>query len=157
MLGNEVTDGVTLNVLQGSTPAGKDSQNYEYVNPTGTLTNIATFENGTAGSGVGVEPSLGPIQLAIWDVNGTLPSAITYSMRDAETKYIIGLAKMYANYSVFNGNSNYMVFTTCSAQNFMEVPSVPSVPEPGTMVLFGAGALLMGLGCARRRLAKRPR
>ena len=43
-------------------------------------------------------------------------------MRDAETKYIIGLAKMYANYSVFNGNSNYMVFTTCSAQNFMEVP-----------------------------------
>jgi hypothetical protein len=155
MLGNEVADSVTLNVLQGSTPAGKDSRNYEYVNPNGTGANITTFENGTSGSGAGVKPGLGQIQLAIWDVNGTLPSGISYNMLDAETKYIIGLAVTYANYSVFNGNSNYMVFTSCSGgQNFIEVPSVP---EPGTMVLFGAGAVLMGLGCARRRLAKRPR
>ena len=29
------------------------------------------------------------------------------------------------------------------------------VPEPGTMVLFGAGGLLMALGCGRKLLAKR--
>ena len=90
-LGKEVTDIVTLNVLQGSTPSGKDSRNYEYVNPTGTY--VTKFENGTgSGSGAGVEPSLGQIQLALWDVNGHLPSGITYSMLDAETQYIIGLA-----------------------------------------------------------------
>ena len=151
-LGKEVTDIVTLNVLQGSTPSGKDSRNYEYVNPTGTY--VTKFENGTgSGSGAGVEPSLGQIQLALWDVNGHLPSGITYSMLDAETQYIIGLATTVANYSVFNGNSKYMVFTSTSGgQNFMEVPSVP---EPGTMVLFGTGALLLGLGSVRKLLARR--
>jgi hypothetical protein len=145
MLGNEVTDHVIL----GTTGTG----NSKTVTVSGNASDISKFENGTAGPPV--QPGLAQIQLAIWDVNNTLPSGITYSGLDTETKYIIGLAMTVANYSIFAGNSNYMVFTTTSGgQNFMEVPSVP---EPGTMVLFGTGALLMALGCARRRLARRPR
>jgi hypothetical protein len=151
-LGKEVTDTVTLSVVQGS--GGGDPRNNEYLNPNGTTAHIATFENGTgSGSGAGVQPSLGQIQMAIWDVNGTLPSGIGYSNLDAETQYLITQATTLANYSAFAGNSNYMVFTTNSGgQNFMEVPSVP---EPGTMVLFGTGVLLLGLGSTRKLLARR--
>jgi len=146
-LGKEVTDTVTLNVLQGTTPPLADPRNYEYLNPTGTY--ISRFENGTgSGSGAGVEPSLLQIQLALWDVNGTLPGGVSL---DAETLYLYGLATTYANYHPFAGNSSFMVFTTdCGGQNFMEV-----APEPGTMVLFGTGVLLVGLGSARKLLARR--
>jgi hypothetical protein len=57
-------------------------------------------------------------------------------------------------------NQNALIFSPCTSnQSFVGAYSdqdlINHVPEPGTMVLFGAGALLMGLGCVRRRLAKR--
>jgi hypothetical protein len=97
---------------------------------------------------------------------GTLPSGDSYStiLKDPAIAGLVTLAQTnYMNYTY----NNDQVFTYVLAanppcqtqgQSFISVtPLTPSVPEPGTMVLFGAGALLMGLGCARRRLAKRPR
>jgi hypothetical protein len=136
MLGDEVTTGVTLS----TTGTGNSKQ----VVVTGG--NVSAFE-----------ADLGPIQFALWYVMGTLPTAeaswTSVSMiTDSATKADVILAQTPANYTPFANSPNYQVFiTSTGGQNF-----IGAVPEPGTMVLFGAGALLMGLGCIRRRLAKRP-
>lgn len=130
-----------------------------------TSTNGSTINftaNGSTTTGQFISSVLGPIQDAIWYVMGTLPSGDTPTtiLKDPAISSLVTLAQnSYMNYTY----SNVQVFTpnnypNCgSGQAFISVNTLPSVPEPGTMVLFGAGALLMGLGCARRRLAKRPR
>jgi hypothetical protein len=137
-----------------------------------TSTNGSTITftaNGSTSTGQFISSVLGPIQDAIWYVMGTLPSgdSTTTILKDPTIAGLVSLAQTnYMNYTY----NNDQVFTYVLADNqswcppqtqgqsFISVtPLTPSVPEPGTMVLFGAGALLMGLGCARRRLAKRPR
>ena len=140
-----LTDAVADSVTVGTTGSGSG----KYVTLTGTGGNISNFKT-----------LLGPIQTAIWYVMGTLPSGDNWttvsSITDTATKNLVTEAQAdYTRYSY----SNVQVFTTTSGgQNFISVDSLSSsVPEPGTMVLFGAGALLMGLGCSRRLLAKRSR
>jgi hypothetical protein len=125
--------------------------------------NVAVNTSQPGASLAGFEAALGPIQMAIWYVMHTLPPQIsgwTYSdhptsanIKDSATlQDVLAAQAGYANNTW--ANNNLQVFLTTSAtggQNFISVPT----PEPGTMVLFGAGALLMGLGCVRRRLAKR--
>ena len=145
MLSDEVTRSVTLSTI------GTGNSKTVVVN--GTSTNIQLFEG-----------DLGPIQMAIWYAMQTLPSALANSwgysngtnhdfsnIKDLATQADMKLA--YAGYSAFANSPNFQVFLTADCgQNF-----IGAVPEPGTMVLFGAGALLMVLGCARRRLSRRPR
>jgi PEP-CTERM motif len=131
---------------------------------TGTGNSKAVVVNGTAGNIAAFDADLGPIQFAIWYVMGTLPStqasAWGYSgtlasgftnITDLATRADVKAAETPANYTPFANNTEYQVFvTTSGGQSF-----IGAVPEPSTMVLFGAGGLLMALGCARRRLTKR--
>ena len=132
-----------------------------------TSTNGSTINftaNGSTSTGTFISSVLGPIQDAIWYIMGTLPSADSYTtiLKDPTIAGLVTLAQTNYMKDTYN---NVQVFTYVPADNqcqtgqsYLSVtPLTPSVPEPGTMVLFGAGALLMGLGCARRRLAKRPR
>ena len=107
---------------------------------------------------------LGPIQMAIWEIMGTkpyLPNTTTQEADDLNkltANFVSDAETMYTGYSY----SNVQVFilggtSKCSGQDFISVSTLTPTPEPGTMVLFGAGALLMGLGCVRKRLARRPR
>jgi hypothetical protein len=109
--------------------------------------------------------AIDPIQTAIWYIMGTLPSqdsALAGNLHsDTRVEALVKKAQNefggynYDNVQVFN-----FVSSKCEphGQSFISVNTLTTAtPEPGTMVLFGAGALLMGLGCVRRRLAKRPR
>ena len=135
-----------------------------------TSTNGSTITftaNGSTSTGQFISSVLGPIQDAIWYVMGTLPSgdSNTTILKDPTIAGLVSLAQTnYMNYTY----NNDQVFTYVLADNqswcppqtqgqsFISVtPLTPSVPEPGTMVLFGAGALLMGLGGIRRRIARR--
>ena len=142
-----LSDAVTRSVALGTTGTG----NSKTLVVNGSSTNIQLFEG-----------DLGPIQMAIWYVMQTLPSALanswTYSngtnhdfsnISDVPTRNDVKLA--YAGYSAFANSPNFQIFqTTDGGQNF-----IGAVPEPGTMVLFGTGALLMGLGSTRKLLARR--
>jgi hypothetical protein len=114
----------------------------------------------SASTGQFISSVLGPIQDAIWYVMGTLPAGDSNILNDPVISGLVTLAQTsYLNYSY----NNVQVFTFVptkdqpTGQSFISVDTLPSVPEPGTMVLFGGGALLMGLGCMRRRMARRPR
>jgi hypothetical protein len=149
MLGDEVANTVTLSVNSSL-----------QVVPQGSTAGINAFE-----------ADLGPIQFAMWYVMGTLPDAQknswgysgTYTgtlatsftnITDSSTRQdVFDAAQGQAAFAALPSINKYQVFiTTNGGQNF-----IGFVPEPGTMVLFGGGALLMGLGCIRRRMARRPR
>ena len=122
--------------------------------------NITFTGNGSTNTGQFINSVLGPIQDAIWYVMGTLPAGDSNILNDPVISGLVTLAQTsYLNYSY----NNVQVFTFVptkdqpTGQSFISVDTLPSVPEPGTMVLFGGGALLMGLGCIRRRMARRPR
>jgi hypothetical protein len=122
-----------------------------------TITFTAT--PGYTTTGTFISSVLGPIQDAIWYVMGTLPSGDSYTtiLNDPAINSLVTLAQT-TNY-VNNAYSSVQVFTYVLADNPGQTQGqsfIAVVPEPGTMVLFGAGALLLSLG-ARRRLAKRPR
>jgi hypothetical protein len=146
MLSDEVTNTVALSTT------GRGNSKTLVV--TGTSTNIQLFEN-----------DLGPIQMAVWYVMQTLPSAVAswgYSGTDtgilatsftnildyATRQDVFAAAQGYA---AFANSPRYQVFITSDGgQNF-----IGAVPEPGTMVLFGTGVLLMALGSTRKLLARR--
>ena len=139
MLTDEAVDKVTL------TAGGSGAS--EYLVATGT--DVPDFE-----------AALGPIQLALWYVAKTLPSVLSWDVNNVNTitdsaTYNLVVA---AQASVTNPNqwfdSSLQVFAygaDSGGQNFIGAPA----PEPGTMVLFGVGALLVGLGRTRRLLARR--
>jgi hypothetical protein len=116
-----------------------------------------TDTSGYTSTGTFISSVLGPIQDAIWYVMGTLPAGDSNILNDPVISGLVTLAQTsYLN----DSDNNVQVFTFVptkdqpTGQSFI---SVNPVPEPGTMVLFGGGALLMGLGCIRRRMARRPR
>ena len=123
--------------------------------------NITFTGNGSTNTGQFINSVLGPIQDAIWYVMGTLPAGDSNILNDPVISGLVTLAQTsYKNYSY----NNVQVFTfvptynqSQTGQSFLSVDTLSSVPEPGTMVLFGGGALLMGLGCICRRMARRPR
>jgi hypothetical protein len=128
----------------------------------------------TAGTPTGVSDFVnnveGPISYAIWQLMGTLggtapnPTLTEQYMTQAGSAY----NKVLKNSSdpvVAAFNSQVMVFfppTGSGTQRFVTAKldlaliDEAAAPEPGTLVLFGTGVLLMALGCTRR-LARRPR
>ena len=149
------------------TLAGQDKIGVTSNGTSVTLTQLGSMQIGNFVSTV-----LGPIQMAIWQIMGSLPSQAPYYITQADTNSLttnfVSLAVTEWNNVLSHAsdpftiafNANVMVFTPCASnpgQSFVEVHTLPSVPEPGTMVLFGTGTLLMGLGCARRRFSRRPR
>jgi hypothetical protein len=129
----------------------------------------------TGGDQSTFKADLGPIQFAIWYIMDTLPT-ITGSWNNwgtYETGLLAGktdpaklfsgitdpntkadVLQAYNNYQAFKGTALFkemVVFTSTSGgQDFIGM-----VPEPGTMVLFGTGVLLLGLGSTRKLLARR--
>jgi PEP-CTERM motif len=132
------------------------SNGYETRNETGPSdAALATF----------VTTYQGPITMAIWQIMGSLPSDSPYyvSNPDPAAKTFVDWAidewKTVQNNTSFvtSLNHNSVVWTPVSGsgiQSFMG--AAVFTPEPGTMVLFGTGALLMAFGSIRR-LARRPR
>ena len=105
-----------------------------------------------------VKSVLGPIQMAIWQVMGSLPSEAPWhdGSNDTNAQTDVGLAVAYVTaHPLASSYSNYIIFTpdNTSSQTFIQVPG--SVPEPGTMILFGTGVLPLGLGSTRKLLARR--
>ena len=102
-----------------------------------------------------VKNVLGPIQMAIWQVMGSLPSEAPWYDGSNDTNTLTqNFVTQAASGYLGKNYSNYIIFTpdNTSSQSFIQVPSVP---EPGTMVLFGTGLLLLGLGSTRKLLARR--
>jgi hypothetical protein len=99
---------------------------------------------------------LGPIQMAIWQVMTSLPGEAPWydGQNDTNTLTQGFVTQAINNHGPATAYSNFIIFTpdNTSSQSFIQVPSVP---EPGTMVLFGTGVLLMGLGSTRKLLARR--
>jgi hypothetical protein len=137
MLTDEAVDKVTL------TPSGSGSS--EYLVATGT--DVPDFE-----------AALGPIQMALWYVAKALPGGSSWdvnnvsSITDSATYNLVVAAQSAATNLWFDSSLQVFAYGTDSGgQNFIGAPA----PEPGTMVLFGVGALLVGLGRTRRLLARR--
>lgn len=104
------------------------------------------------------EADLGPIQLAIWYVTGAWPSPLSSTwtsvgtISDLVVQTLVKAAQNAATNQWFDSSLQVFAYGRDSgSRNFISV----AAPEPGTMVLFGAGALLMGLGGIRRRIARR--
>ena len=116
---------------------------------TGSTTSIKDFVNDV----------VAPIQMAIWEIMGTSAgSTDTNSYTEAlytQAKNEWTNVLQYSTNPVTAWlNANVQVFTTnCGGQSFISI----ATPEPGSMVLFGTGALLLGFGFVRRRLARRQR
>jgi hypothetical protein len=151
-LTDKAADGVTLTVNgKGGNGSG------EYLSASGT--DVSDFEK-----------ALGPIQLAIWYVAQTLPSSLTCtvgpsctyqwnytsvsSITDSAVSYLVQEAINAAKNPTQWYDTTLQVFaygTDSGGQNFIST----AAPEPGTMVLFGTGGLLIALGSARKLLARR--
>jgi hypothetical protein len=99
----------------------------------------------------------GPIQMAIWQIMGTLgatppdtsAAAETY-VSTAQAAYLAGLIQPLNNFAIWAANP------AGSAQRFViavqdDALIRSAVPEPGTMVFLGTGVLLMALSRIRRR------
>jgi hypothetical protein len=130
--------------------SGVGGNGYVTLTPHGSMT-VGDFVNSVEG----------PIAFAIWQVMGTLDVP-----PDPASAPFVTLAQNVYTYDMKNGgaavrafNNSVQIFIPDNADTqrfFLAYGNVGSlVPEPGTMVLFGTGAVLMGLGCARR--FRRPR
>jgi hypothetical protein len=145
MLYKAYQDGITLTM---SVPNGYESLTQAQGGSTPVSTFISTVE--------------GPIQMAIWQIMGSMPAAAPNNDSAAAT-YVAQAQAAWTNllqYStnplVVTFNNNAMIFVPgTSNQSFVSAyfdPAlvVAALPEPGTMVLFGTGAVLIALGCTRR-------
>jgi hypothetical protein len=110
----------------------------------------------------------GPISFAIWQIMGTLGNLST----DPNAQFYVAQAQ--AAYSKVLKNSSDPIVAAFNAEVMVFIPDGSSAgtqrflsadldialmdeaaPEPGTLVMFGTGLVLMALGCARR--VRRPR
>jgi len=96
--------------------------------------------------------------MALWYVAKALPGGSSWdvnnvsSITDSATYNLVVAAQSAATNLWFDSSLQVFAYGTDSGgQNFIGAPA----PEPGTMVLFGVGALLVGLGRTRRLLARR--
>ncbi|MGA2267532.1 MAG: hypothetical protein ABSH44_03580 [Bryobacteraceae bacterium] len=114
----------------------------------------------------------GPISMAIWEIMGSLPTGDGITKPDpAADQYVTKAQAAWTNLLQYSSNSlvqtfnnNVLVFTPSgSGQSFVtafrdDALVVAAMPEPGTMVLFAAGVLLIAIGrtsrLARRRSAR---
>jgi hypothetical protein len=124
---------------------------------------VTQTQHGSMTVGDFVNSVEGPIAFAIWQVMGTLEGP-----PDPASAPYVTLAQNVYNTYMKNGGPAVQAFNS-SVQIFIPDSNNPNtqrfflaygndasfVPEPGTMVLFGTGVVLMGLGCARR--LRRPR
>jgi len=136
-LSDAVADGIALNTYVAS-------NGYESLNETGA--NLSNFVNTVQG----------PITMAIWQVMDSLPSDSPYNISNPDPAAANFVTLAQTDYSSFEAspNRNTVVFVPdTDNQSFV---GIDPVPEPGTLVLFGAGAVLLALGRSRRR-ARRPR
>jgi hypothetical protein len=103
--------------------------------------------------------------MAIWQIMGSMPTEAPNNDPAAQAYVTQAVAAWTSILSKPSNsltqtlNNNVQVFTTTGGgQNFVSaysdptlITAVAALPEPGTMVLFGTGTLLMALGCVRRR------
>jgi hypothetical protein len=109
--------------------------NFAADNRVGGLTTDGLFLNGVALSG---------------NTSGTgFASEITLTRNDIAPLLTTGLNTLYINLSDGGGPSGLLFSTTITTVG--STPGTPSIPEPGTLALFGLG--LAGLVLARRRKA----
>ena len=126
----------------------------------GSSKQVTLAQNGSMTTGTFISTVLGPLQVAIWDVMNTLPTGDTYhvTLNDPATLGFVAQATSAwssylhdpTNALTVALNKSFAVLNASSGQSF-----VTAIPEPSTIVLFGAGGLLMALGCGRKLLAKR--
>jgi hypothetical protein len=135
------------------------------VGANGLLTQTAPGPNGAAAVANFVQTVEGPISEAIWKIMGTQTTAdanwyatdtlAQQFVAQAESAWTNGLADPSNPYRQWL-NQSFMIFIPNGNSKDTQRYIFTVVPEPGTIVLFGTGALLIALGCARR-LARRPR
>jgi hypothetical protein len=128
---------------------------YESLTQTATgSTSVATF----------VSTVEGPISMAIWQIMGSLPTQDGITNNDPAAAPFVAQAQVAwadllqysSNGLVQDFNNHVMIFVPgTSNQSFVTAYSDPALmvahlPEPGTVVLFGTGAVLIALGCTRR-------
>jgi hypothetical protein len=137
-LSDAAADGITLDTY----PSNGD----ESLTETGP--GLSTFVNTVQG----------PITMAIWEVMGSLPNDSPYYIMNPDPAAAGFVSMAQLNYSSFatSLDADVVFVPGTDNQSFVGAAIEVAVPEPGTLVLFGAGALLLALGTVRR-LARRPR
>ncbi len=120
------------------------------------LASYALYAGSPSSNGPTVSGVEGPISFAIWQIMGTLgstpvdPNAQKY-VNMAQYAYTAGLISQDFLNSVF-----VFVPTDTTIQRFISAVTRPAMdvaatPEPGTIVLFGTGVMLVALSRLRRR------
>jgi hypothetical protein len=135
----------------------------------GTVTQSAPGPSGSTVVSNFVNNVEGPIAYAIWEIMQTQEPGPETDPTNllAAAPYVTLATNVYNDYMKSNGpavqvfNSSVLIFipsgdSAGTQRFFMGFGDTSSLtPEPGTLVLFGTGLLLMALGCSRR-LARRP-
>ena len=132
------------------------SGGYESMNQTQTgAMSVSTFVNTVEG----------PISMAIWQLTNSLPTQDGVSGNDSRAAPFVAQAQAaWTNWlsnpsnpmvQTFNSNVSIFVPTGGGTQSFVSAFSDSAfisvaTPEPGTIVLFGTGVLLVAAGCVRR-------
>ena len=109
----------------------------------------------------------GPIQLAIWNVMGTLPTGLTLTptQTSAMNSYVTQAQTYYSQHTAFFNNTpgsfmstvqiwtptNWVPYTAGMLTSAEKQRFITFTPEPGTMVFLGTGVVLMALSRIRRR------
>jgi hypothetical protein len=138
------------------------------------LASYALYDAGTAASQLHntawrVTNIFIPVQLSIWEIMGTLGTNLAEYNANSLASGVTGFVALagqqnYTSTAMLNFLNNVSVFVPGStgakvngawntSQSFVTVACNnwgTSTPEPGTMVLFGAGVLLVGLSRMRK-------
>ena len=120
------------------------------------LASYALFKGAPSSTAATVNTVEGPISMAIWQIMGTLGT----TPPDPAAQQYVNLAQYAFSAGLITQNFLNSVFvfvpTDTSIQRFISAVSMPAMdiaatPEPGTMLLFATGILLVGLGRYHRR------